>query len=180
MEERQTYTYKKKEASRVNPVKLALAVIAIAVIAVAAVAGVKTGVKKADTESSVAASKEALSKAAEASTVPAAKYSPGNYIIQTGGYTLLLREQPSKNAADHGEIPDKTVIRITEISESDNTADKNYQYWGKTQYEGEVGWVPMGYLQITDAQPEEEEVATTEETADEADADEAYEEDGED
>lgn len=158
MEDRQTYTYKKKNKSNVNAAKLFLVVFAVLVLGVAAVIGVRMGTKKADTESSVAASKEALSKAEEQATVSTSKYSPGSYKVQTGGYTLLLRERPSKNAPDRNEIPDNSVIRISEITESPDAPDENYRYWGKTVYDGETGWVPMGYLKETDEEPAAEEV----------------------
>ena len=158
MEDHQTYTYKKKKSSNVNASKIFLVILALIVFAVAATVGVRMGTKKADSESSAAASKEAVQKAAEQATTAVSKYSPGNYKIQTGGYTLLLREQPSKSASDRDEIPDNTVINITEVTEASNATDENYRYWGKTQYNGNTGWVPMGYLQETDEQPAPEEI----------------------
>lgn len=157
MEERQTYTYKKKNKQTVSIPKLILLIVAVAVIAVAAITGARMGTKKAEKESSAAAAKEAASRAAEASTVPVAKYSAGTYKVETGGYTLLIREQPSKSAGDKGEIPDNTGITITEISEDPEAADENYRYWGKTQYNGETGWVPMGYLELVSGESTSEE-----------------------
>ncbi len=145
MEEQKTYTYEKDARKPVNKAKVFLAVIAVLVLSAATASGVFIGKNKADKESE-AASEAASLLAAETTTSAVEVYPVGEYVIKTGGYTLLLREQPSKGSADRAEIPDKTAITISEIAEDPDATDENYRFWGKTSYEGETGWVPMKYL----------------------------------
>ena len=146
MEEQITYTYEKETKKPVNKARIFLAVVAVCVCAAALIAGIRLGQAKAERESA-AASEEASRIAAEATTAAPEKYPAGKYVIQTDGYTLLLREQPSRDSVDQAEIPDKTEIIITEVREDPTAEDDHYQYWGKTEFEGQTGWVPMYYLQ---------------------------------
>ena len=119
--------------------------LALCVFAAAIFFGLRLGEAKAERES-VAASEEASRIEAEATTAITDAYPTGKYIIQTDGYTLLLRENPSKDSVDQTEIPDKTGITISEVVEDPAASDENYRYWGKTEFEGLTGWVPMHYL----------------------------------
>lgn len=146
MEEQKTYTYETDTRTPVNKTKVFLAVITVCVLVAAVIAGAHFGKSKAVKEA-LSASEEASRLAAEATTAATHGYETGDYAIRTGGYTLLLREEPSKDSPDQVEIPDKTVLTISEVTEDPAAADENYRYWGKTEYDGKSGWIPMHYLE---------------------------------
>lgn len=146
MEEQKTYTYEKDTRKPVNKIKVILAAAALLMFAVAVAGGIRLGKARATREYE-AASAEASRLAAEATTAPEEVYPTGPYMIQTGGYTLLLRESPSRESQDLFDIPDGASINISEVTQDPAASDANYRYWGKTQYEGKTGWVPMHYLE---------------------------------
>ena len=74
-----------------------------------------------------------------------ARYTAGDYIVSTGGYTLTFRKSASKNGETILSIEDGVKLTVTKIVE---TADENekYRYWGEVTYKGHTGYVSMAYL----------------------------------
>jgi uncharacterized protein YgiM (DUF1202 family) len=63
-------------------------------------------------------------------------YKPGKYNVTTNGGNLILRAQPSTSAQQLALIPNGTSLIITEFNGD----------WGKTTYNGQTGWVNMGWV----------------------------------
>ncbi len=68
-------------------------------------------------------------------TQPVGSYSPDNYVVNTEGPTLTLRSSASGNASKVTSIPDKTVLKVTQVNGN----------WGYTTYNGYSGWVCLDY-----------------------------------
>lgn len=68
-------------------------------------------------------------------TYPVGSYSPDNYVVNTEGPTLTLRSSASGNASKVTSIPDKTVLKVTQVNGN----------WGYTTYNGYSGWVCLDY-----------------------------------
>lgn len=66
------------------------------------------------------------------------------YQAKVVGGGLNLRESASSNADRICQIPDGTVVTVTE---------ENGQ-WGKTSYNGKTGWVMLKYLEKTESDPD--------------------------
>lgn len=59
---------------------------------------------------------------------------PGTYV--TTATSLNFRSEPSTSSSSLGLFPSGTVLEITEIAN---------EKWGKTEYDGKVGWVSLDY-----------------------------------
>lgn len=96
---------------------------------------------------------EDLSKAAEESSRAAAAvagaYEPGEYVVHTPDSTLRLKDAPSAVANVLANLPDGTVITVSEITEV-SSDDPVYRHWGKTTYNGTEGYVSMYFLDVYD------------------------------
>ncbi len=64
------------------------------------------------------------------------EYKTGRYQVKAS--SLNLRESDSTSSKILASIPNDTIINITEFN-ADNT-------WGKTEYNGNVGWVSLDYV----------------------------------
>ncbi len=162
-----TYTYRKKEEKPKNIAAIAISVIAVVFFCAAVVIGVSSGKKKAKNEISVSESINAASVVSEADSTVAdlPNYKPGKYSVDTGGYTLLLRREPKKDAEAILEIPDHKEIEINEVYYDESAADENYRSWGKLEYLGHTGWVALNYLkkEYSDTVVTPDDLNTTEE-----------------
>ncbi len=81
----------------------------------------------------------------EEATTAAPKYTAGDYVVSTGGYTLTFRKSASRDGETILSIEDGTKLVVTKIVE---TSDGNevYRYWGQVTYKGHTGYVSMAYL----------------------------------
>lgn len=59
------------------------------------------------------------------------------YIVNVGDYKLNLRESPSTDSEILTQIPNATILSITEIKDG----------WGYTSYDNESGWVSMEFVE---------------------------------
>jgi len=66
-----------------------------------------------------------------------AKYGfiPGNYTVDTGGYSLRVRKTADGNGEEVATIPDNEEVYIEEVNGD----------WGKVSYNGKSGWVLLPY-----------------------------------
>jgi SH3-like domain-containing protein len=60
----------------------------------------------------------------------------GAYLVDTGGHSLIIREESSVNSAMLGKIADGTVVLIS----------KSVPDWSYVTYESVSGWVSSRYL----------------------------------
>ncbi len=65
-------------------------------------------------------------------------YSPGDYVVDSSN-GLNLRQTPSTDSEVLCAIPDKTRLKITEITDN----------WGKTVYQGKEGWICLDYTRLS-------------------------------
>ncbi len=91
------------------------------------------------------AAPEPSTEATTEETTAEARYTAGDYIVSTGGYTLTFRKTASKDGETILSIDDGTKLTITKIIETTDTNDA-YRYWGEVSYKGHTGYVSMAYL----------------------------------
>ncbi len=71
----------------------------------------------------------------------------GEYTVNTGGSTLMLRENSSRESRRLAAIGDGTKLTVTEIYHNPSAAaGSDTEYWAKTTYNGMEGWVALKYL----------------------------------
>ena len=78
-------------------------------------------------------------------TTTAARYTAGDYVVSTGGYTLTFRKTASKDGETILSIEDGTKLTVTKIIETSET-NEAYRYWGEVSYKGHTGYVSMAYM----------------------------------
>lgn len=88
---------------------------------------------------------EPSTEATTAEPTTDARYSAGDYIVSTGGYTLTFRKTASKDGETILSIEDGTKLTVTKIIETSETNDA-YRYWGEVSYKGHTGYVSMAYM----------------------------------
>ena len=153
MEEKRTYTYTKNSGRGRDVNRLVVICAAIFTVLIAVIVGTRLGSKKAEKEaasSSAAAAQEAARQQEEQTTVPDYPYDLGPYRVETGGYTLGLRETPARSAADLADLPDGAYVEILEVTEDPAAGSEEYRYWGRAEYGGVSGWLPMYYLAFSE------------------------------
>lgn len=94
---------------------------------------------------STTAAPEPSTEATTAEPTTDARYSAGDYIVSTGGYTLTFRKTASKDGETILSIEDGTKLTVTKIIETSETNDA-YRYWGEVSYKGHTGYVSMAYM----------------------------------
>lgn len=88
---------------------------------------------------------EPSSEATTEETTTAARYTAGDYLVSTGGYTLTFRKTASKDGETILSIEDGTKLTVTKIIETSET-NEAYRYWGEVSYKGHTGYVSMAYM----------------------------------
>lgn len=72
----------------------------------------------------------------------------GSYTVDVAGVTDALNMRSSHDVSTElvVRIPDGEKLDITEVYHDKDTDNDTMMYWGKTTYQGQTGWVAMGYL----------------------------------
>ncbi len=157
MEDNNNYTYtyrrdKKKEQQRLRLIALAVFGILVLFCIIFGIISGRNAAKKAheaEVSESVSVSE---SESAAVTDVPSTEapspFKTGEYVVETGGYSLKFRKDHSTEGDVYLEIQDTTKLTISEIyhDKAAKTSDSGIEYWGKTTYKGYTGWVAMNYL----------------------------------
>lgn len=137
-----------QEEKKSNPekiIKICLGIVIVALVVVVALSSILLA-SRGGNEESTAPADETTTLSEEITTSPAEKYSAGQYTVNVGASgTLRLRKDASKDAEILQDIPNGTLITVSEVK-YDETAEEGSRYWGKTVYLGWDGWVSMIYL----------------------------------
>ena len=137
-----------QEEKKSNPekiIKICLGIVIVALVVVVALSSILLA-SRGGNEESTAPTDETTTLSEEITTSPAEKYSAGQYTVNVGASgTLRLRKDASKDAEILQDIPNGTLITVSEVK-YDETAEEGSRYWGKTVYLGWDGWVSMIYL----------------------------------
>jgi hypothetical protein len=72
-------------------------------------------------------------------------YTPGDYVVNTGDYTLTFRKSASRSGDVIFGIENGVKLTVTKIVETTD-AQSDYRYWGEVSYKGQTGYVSMAYL----------------------------------
>lgn len=153
MEDNNTYTYtyrreKKKEVQRIRIILIAVyAVLVVICIVFGVLFGNRSAVKAHDNETTTLP-EPSESVTQEITTVDTSPYKPGEYSVNTEGYSLKFRTDHSTESDVYLEISDGTKINVEEIFHDDTAtaSGSDIEYWGKISYKGYTGWVAMNYL----------------------------------
>ncbi len=137
-----------QEEKKSNPekiIKICLGIVIVALVVVVALSSILLA-SRGGNEETTARADETTTLGEEITTSPAEKYSAGQYTVNVGASgTLRLRKDASKDAEILQDIPNGTLITVSEVK-YDETAEEGSRYWGKTVYLGWDGWVSMIYL----------------------------------
>lgn len=138
-----------KEEKKKNPekiIKICLGAVIVALIVVVVVASLLLG-SRSEEETTTVPGDETTTLAEEITTSSAEKYSAGQYTVNVGANgTLRLRKEASKDAEILQDIPNGTLITVSEVKYDETATEEGSMYWGKTVYLGWDGWVSMVYL----------------------------------
>ena len=154
MEDNNNYTYtyrkeKKKEIQRVRIIIISIyAVLVILCIVFGVLFGHRAAVKAREEELSSQQAEQEASSTEEITTADPSPYKPGDYAVNTEGYSLKFRKEHNTGSDVYLEISDGTKLTIEEIyhDETAVSSGSDIDYWGKTTYKGYTGWVAMNYL----------------------------------
>ena len=152
MEDNNNYTYtyrreKKKEIQRTRIIIIAIyAVLAVFCIIFGVLFGNRSAVKARENELSSQQAEESTTE--EVTTEEPSPYKPGEYAVNTEGYSLKFRKDHTTNSDVYLEISDGTKLTVEEIFHDTAavSSGSDIDYWGKITYKGYTGWVAMNYL----------------------------------
>lgn len=155
MEDNNNYTYtyrreKKKEQQKLRMIVLLIfGILVLFCILFGILYGKHSAEKAHEQEVSVSVSESEKNSTEAPSTEDPSPYKPGEYTVETGGYSLKFRENHTTDGKVYLEIKDTTKLTISEIYHDETAAvsGSGIEYWGKTSYKGYEGWVAMNYLQ---------------------------------
>lgn len=138
-----------KDEKKKNPekiIKICLGAVIAALVIVVVVASLLLGSRSSEEETTLPAD-ETTTLAEEITTSAAEKYTAGQYTVNVGANgTLRLRKEASKDAEILQDIPNGTLITVSEVKYDETASEEGSMYWGKTVYLGWDGWVSMVYL----------------------------------
>ncbi len=139
---------RQKESKKGNPekiIKICLGAVVVALVVVVVLASLLLSSRSGD-ETTTAPNDETTTLAEVITTSPAEMFSAGQYTVNVGANgTLRLRKEANKDAEILQDIPNGTLITVSEVI-YDEAAEEGAKYWGKTVYLGWDGWVSMVYL----------------------------------